>query len=277
MTRSTSRPPARSAQLRAVASQRAKAPTWVLTRARAESVEWRSAFSGRGLATRLLPCIARRRRALRPWPKAPSSAGVGDLSVYVFVTSPYVARLLPKRRLEARGVRVAALEPRCVEVLRERGLPVLVSARGGTVALAEALARHLHGRLAPGPVTIVYPSSDVGAKEPEQQRSRRMLAPLGRLLTPVAYETVRPPGLVASVKALPAGPLGLVFASPSAVHNFLVARRGAGVRPMVRAVVCLGASTAQAWDEGRPAGWPTALRASSTDEVLALCQKERRP
>jgi uroporphyrinogen-III synthase len=247
-------------------------PIWVLTRARAESHELSRAMRAAGLATRVLPCIERTRRAFPAWPWP-----AGDNVPFVFVTSPYAAGCVPWKRLLARSVRVAALEPKSVEVLRGLGVPVEVTARGGTVALAKALTRYRRAFLLPRDLDIVYPTSTLGTDEREQQASRRLLARLGRVSAPVCYATAAPRGLAAAVRKLPARPLGLVFASPSAVKHFDAARKQAKVRPEVRAVVCLGLSTASAWNEARLAAWPKARSVTSISQLISACQEENQP
>ncbi len=246
-----------------------KAPStiWVVTRPLAEAKALVRALGAQGVLAKALPCIERQKVSFPEWPGTPRGVP------FVFVTSPYAAECVPWRRL--RGVRVAALRPKSVQVLERKGVACEVTAQGGAVALAKALSAHAK-KAKRGAIDVLYPTSDLGGGEAEQQKARAVLAKLGRVTAPVVYRTVAPARLPERVRALASRPMGLVFTSPSAVRNFQAARARARVRPQVRGVVCLGRSTARAWNDGRLLEWPTARCVASAEAVIEAVTKETR-
>jgi uroporphyrinogen-III synthase len=189
---------------------------WVLTRPAEES---------KALATELhlevVPCIERRDLPWPAWPKTP----------LLFLTSAAVARRLA-RLTAPRGIRIAALAPATLEAIRYAD----VTATGGAVALAQAVKAW-----AKQPFEILYPTSDKGLEQPEQEEAVRILETVGPVHRHAVYETRAPEGLAAALKRH-AG-RDFIFYSPSAVVNFVAAKGAA------RRALCVGASTARAWRE----------------------------
>lgn len=204
---------------------------WVLTRPLEDS---------RALAEELrlevVPCIERHDLPWPPWPKSP----------LVFVTSVYVARRFT-RLTAPPGTRVAALSPTTSAVLRRPD----ITAEGGAVALANAVK----GWARPG-TSILYPTSDQGLEQPEQEEAVRILEAVGTVHRHAVYQTRMPGGLGEDLRRY-AG-RDFVFFSPSAVTNFLSAKGEA------RRVVCVGASTARAW----PGPAPLLATAEDVKKVL---------
>lgn len=240
---------------------------WVVTRPLAEAKALVRALKAEGAKAKALPCIEREKLSFPKWPSADRGLP------FLFVTSPFAAECVPWRKM--RGVLVAALMPKSVEVVEAKGGVCAVTAKGGAVALAEAVAEHARIERS-SRLDVLYPTSDLGGSEPEQQKARKVLATVGQVTAPVVYRTVAPPRLAEQVRKLGERPVGLVFSSPSAVRNFQAARSRARVRPLVRGVVCLGKSTARAWNDGRLKEWPAARCVASTDEVIKAVTKETR-
>lgn len=212
---------------------------WTITRAAAEAEALAGELCAQGLEARALPCIEREELG---WPPVPEGA-------LLFLTSTAV---LPIPQQAARSP-VAALA-KVAQALKLSGREVLVESSGGAVALAVALADAWQS-VAPGVRTrIFYPHSDLAPEEPEHAEARRVLSLCGEVTAHAVYRVVAPARLAERLADL--GPnAGLVFFSPSAVKNFLSARAAAA--PVQ--VVAFGGSTARAWNEGRPPGWPEAV------------------
>lgn len=192
---------------------------WVLTR---ELEDARPLADELGLD--VVPCIERVDLPWPPWPRSP----------LVFVTSAQVAKRLLSLTAPP-GTRFAALKPATSALLRH----ATVTAEGGAVALAEAVKAWATAHL-----EILYPTSDKGLRQPEQQEAVRILQTVGTVHRHVVYQTRVPEGLSEALAKRRGD--GFVFYSPSAVENFVQAGGVAGK------VVCVGASTARAWT-GEPA------------------------
>ena len=123
---------------------------------------------------------------------------------------------------------------------------------------------------------VLYPTSDVGLHTPEQARTMALLSTVTDDVRRAAvYATGPAPGLRERALALPRD-VGLVFFSPSAVDAFLDA-----VIPEVseRALaLCLGDSTARAWDSRAPSHALRIARADALpDAILSLTRGRALP
>lgn len=211
---------------------------WTITRAAAEAEALAGELRAQGLEARALPCIEREDLG---WPPVPEGA-------LLFLTS---AAVLPIPEQAARSP-VAALA-KVAQALKLSGREVLVESGGGAVALANALAEAWQAVAPSVRAQIFYPHSDLAPEEPEHAEARQVLERCGDVTARAVYRVAAPPRLAERVADLGPG-AGLVFFSPSAVRNFLAARPAAAPAR----VVAFGGSTARAWNEARPAGWPEA-------------------
>jgi uroporphyrinogen-III synthase len=218
------------------------AVVWNITRAADEAESLVRELEAQGLEARALPCIERTRLG---WPKVPASA-------LLFLTS---AAALPIPD-EARENRVVALG-KAAEALRKEGRQIFAESEGGVVSLASAFAdawaRHGAGERA----QVMYLCSTLASEQAEHAEALVRMARFADVTTHVVYRVAPPPNLSQALRTVCAGS-GLVFFSPSAVTHFLAAQRDAQM-PAPAAVVTHGASTARAWNDARPAGWPEAV------------------
>lgn len=237
---------------------------WWITRELADAGPLLAELRARGLDARPLPCIA---RELLPWPDllVPASSG----RTLVVCTSAPAAHCALAQAASAGwhdDVAFAAVAPTTAEVFSRAGVGVAIVVRGGSAALADAIALDgTRGAVA----RILYPTSDVGLGTPEQDRACTRLASVCDDVRRAAVYRTRPaPGLAAAVVdvAAHAPPAGLVFFSPSAVDAFLEHAPAHLVRSAQ--VVCHGASTLRAWTTR--AGTPARLLADAgLDDVVA--------
>ncbi len=190
---------------------------WVITRAQPDADADAKALRDAGFDAIAVPCIE---RVALPWPAWPST---GKPRV-VFVTSPFAARQLAAAwPIDAR---VAAMAPITSAKLRAAGVPVAFEAEGGAVALARTLS---------GPLDVLYPTSDVGMQQDEQDEALKILQSFATVTRAAVYAT-KPTGL-----PVPKGQ-AYVFMSPSAVEH-----AGDDLRP--QRVVCIGQSTVRRFRE----------------------------
>jgi len=221
---------------------------WNVARGAVEAAPWITALARLGLDARALPCIE---RAPLAWPDVLVPADAGR--TVVVCTSGYAARLVAERRAQARwgeDVVLAAVAPATAAVLAAASVPVEISARGGSVALARAIvqaasATNDHRHAATTTTRVLYPTSDQGMQQPEQRDALALLSTVsGDVRRAAVYTTTPAPGLAPAVARLPR-PAGLVFFSPSAVDAF-VDVADAGLLASACAV-CVGESSARAW------------------------------
>jgi uroporphyrinogen-III synthase len=215
---------------------------WNITRAVDEAEPTVRELEAQGFKARALPCIARSALA---WPRVPAGA-------LLFLTS---AATLPVPDA-ARGNAVVALG-RVAQLLRASGHQVIAETDGGVVALASRFAEVWERRGSDERPRVLYLCSDLAASEPEHAEAMSRLARFCDATTHAVYRVTPPAALAESLRVL-CTECGLVFFSPSGVRNFLEAARGA-ILPRPAAVVTFGASTARAWSERRPPGWPDAV------------------
>jgi uroporphyrinogen-III synthase len=241
-------------------------PIWLLTRAREECAETLAALTERGIDARPLPCIE---RVALSWPRALVPAPEGR--TLAFVTSPFAARIVIDHTEPAwrRAVVFGAIAPATVSVLERAGLSVPVQAHGGAEALAHAVVVEASRE----PLRrVLYPTSDVGLRTPEQARALAVLSTVTDDLRRAAvYETRGSTGLREAVRTLPRE-IGLVFFSPSAVDAFLDATHGAP--SMHPRALCVGASTARAWNARASAPARTLARDESLLDAITSIHRE---
>lgn len=230
---------------------------WVITREAQDGEPLVAALRARGQDALALPAIERRPL---PWP-ASFDAPRGGI---FFLTSPYAARLVlehmraPTGGLDDRGRRFAALSPSTAAAVREAGLPVDVTAEGGALALALALGTSkLDG-------TVLYPTSDAGLAQPEQEQAVVVLRERFDVVREAVYSTGPARDLDDRLDALPRGNAwrAVVF-SPSAARALAAALARRKAPPPV--IVAVGASTARALP------FPSTLAPSHVDLVDFLC------
>lgn len=189
---------------------------WVITRAQPDADADAQALRDAGFDAIAVPCIE---RVPLPWPAWSPAARPR----VVFVTSPFAAKqLIAAWPIDAD---VAAMAPITSAKLRAAGVPVAIEAEGGAVALAHAVVRAK-------PAAILYPTSDAGMRQEEQDDALALLEACAAVTRAAVYATQPPPGLV-----VPRGE-AYVFMSPSAVENALAA---GDLHP--QAVACIGHST----------------------------------
>lgn len=219
--------------------------TWIVTREASDAEQTAQALRARGLHARSQPAIAR--EAL-PWPDGltPRRDAAGTL---VMCTSPYAAHLVIERWPALRAaageapLACAATAPVTAAILEAGGVPVVVRAQGGVQALAAAIAATVHGGPRPW---VLYPTSDVGEESDEHAAALAALSPAADVRRGIAYATRPAPHLERALADLERDAAVLVF-SPSAVDALVTAAARAGVA-LPRSVVCVGASTARAFE-----------------------------
>jgi uroporphyrinogen-III synthase len=223
--------------------------TWLITR---EADDARAEREARGVDSIVVPCVETK---LLAWPwisLSPAGQRVGErVRTLTFFTSrrsisAWIAAGKPA--LEE----VAALKPATSTMLEAEGLTPAITSEGGVVSLAEAVLAW-----AKGPLTIHYPTSDLGLKSPEQARALELLQKAGTVDRRVVYQVTAPANLRQSLERSARGDWAISFASPSAVQHFFGS--GAVLEQAPVRVACLGASTERAWNSARPAGWPQAV------------------
>lgn len=256
---------ARGAADRSPRAERAPAPTaarahrWLVTRAAEDAEAELGALREAGLRALGVPCVA---FESLPWPRWRATAGE---PLYV-LTSRRAARAW--LAAGEGGALLAATAPQTAALLDDAAAPVLVRALGGALGLAVALRDAWRAAGEPR-WALRYPTSDAGEASPEQARALDVLAAVGPVERRVVYRTKAPRGLGRALGAALREPWSVTFHSPSAVAAFLAHRPAAAPPPAH--VVCVGASTARAWQARRARGWPTAVESShAVHTVLSL-------
>ena len=213
--------------------------TWLITR---EADDARAERDAHGEGALVVPCVETKLLAW-PWP-----ASKKNLTCFTSrrAVSAWVAAGKPTLG------NVAALAPSTSAALEAAGLQPAITAEAGVVSLAEAVITW-----AKGPLSIRYPTSDLGLESPEQTHALELLAKAGTVDRQVVYEIAAPANLRESLERSARGEWGISFASPSAVQHFFGS--GAVLEQAPVRVACLGAATERAWNGARPAGWPLAF------------------
>lgn len=239
---------------------RAVDPVWLITRAQPEADEDVAALRAVGSTAIALPCIE---RVALPWPEwKPEGPRV------IVVSSSFGAQALAQvwRRLPEPKPAVAAMAPATTARLEQAGIRVEIRAEGGIVALARAVQRW-HLNRGGGLLALLYATSDVGTRQPEQEEALGMLRTFAKVDRVAVYSTRAPAGLEARLKALKP-PVSLVFMSPSAVEHALP-----HLALVPSAVACIGQSTYRRFCE--LAANPPAIQHSSFGAFVAALTKER--
>jgi uroporphyrinogen-III synthase len=240
---------------------------WLVTRALEEATPLVERLERAGVSAAALPCIERRAIEWAPDPRVWS----GRRTIFM-VTSPYGARRLVDCWAEIKGHgAVAALTPATSAPLMNAGIAVDIHGTGGAVGLARAIAALPESKGA----VIVWLSSAAGLVEPEQEQAAAILRGIGDLQRIVAYETRSPPGLGEQLKSWNGRRASAVFFSPSACRNFLQARAGSGMGPVLERIACVGQSTLRAWTQSRPRGWPAAVYEANEEAFLTFATAQR--
>lgn len=219
---------------------------WLVTREAQEGQALVDALKARGHGAVCVPAI---RREPLPWPAVLDDAARGARGpVWLFLTSPYAARLVLERFVDdgvgrALSLRFAALSPQTLGVIASAQRTVDVAADGGAHALAEAcVAAGVRG-------TVLYPTSDAGMRQHEQTRALELLSAHTSVARAAIYTTYDDPRLGDNLRLLE-GPARAryraVLFSPSAARALHSAIERTGVRGP-SAVVTVGQSTARAW------------------------------
>ena len=239
--------------------------TWVLTRAQPDADADAAALRARGLTALAVPCIE---RVALPWPQWRTATA----RQVILISSPFAATQLALAwpTLPTPRPRVAAMAPITSLKLQEQGIPVDIHAEGGVVALAGALA--VWSQQHPGPLAVLYATSDAGLRQPEQDEALALMRSFANVDRVAVYSTRAPLGLDAALGALQPG-LGYVFMSPSAVENASFARRGQSLA--AGAVACIGQSTLRRCTE--LAMHPTPTHHSSFSVFLSALSREKTP
>jgi uroporphyrinogen-III synthase len=234
---------------------------WLITRATEEATPLVERLQLLGLAAFALPCIERRAIA---W--VPDVASWSTRETLFMVSSPFGARRLAAYwpQLEGHG-KVAALAPSTAAVMERAGIDVEISAPGGALGLAQAVARRVAGKGA----VIVWLTSAAGLVEPEQQEAASVLTGVAELHRIVAYETRSPDGLGDELKRWHGVRAAAVFFSPSACRNYLAARNASGTGPVLERIACIGQSTLRSWTQLRPRGLPAAVYQRDEEAFVA--------
>lgn len=212
---------------------------WLITREADDARAEREAHGGDAI---VVPCVETK---LLPWPWPSSRKSL------TFFTSRRAVSAWAASGKPTLG-NVAALEPATSTALEAEGVKAVVTAQSGVVSLAEAVLGW-----AKGPLTIHYPTSDLGLKSPEQAHALELLAKAGTVDRRSVYEITAPSNLREALEGSARGEWAISFASPSAVQHFFGS--GAVLEQAPVRVACLGAATERAWNSARPAGWPLAF------------------
>jgi uroporphyrinogen-III synthase len=209
--------------------------TWVLTRAQPDADADVAALRAEGITAQAVPCIE---RVALKWPNwQPITA-----HRVILVSSPFAGVQLVHAwpSLPLPRPKVAAMAPITSAKLQEQGIPIEIRAEGGVVALANALKTWSQQH--PGPLAILYATSDIGIRQLEQDEALALMRSFATVDRIPVYSTRAPLGLDATLGGLEPG-LGYVFMSPSAVENALASFARRGQTLFAGAVACIGQST----------------------------------
>ena len=222
---------------------------WLITREPSDAHAQRVFLEARGLQAIEVPCIESR---LRRWPWH----GSAPLTFFTSRRAVEAWREGGRPPLHA----VASLARNTAAALEAAGVVPQIVSDGGAVELAEAV-------FAAGPfVHTHYPTSNAALSSAEQLEAITILRRMGQVDRQVVYEVHAPPALAARLDEATTGRWAGVFSSPSAVKNLLAA--AAPSRRPERAI-CIGRSTAHAWDQSKFDGWPAALHARTLEEAFS--------
>jgi uroporphyrinogen-III synthase len=235
------------------------AVSWLITREAEDARADCAALAERGVEAWPVPCVEF--QAL-PWPRWTPGPGT---PLTVLSSKQAAQRYLEQP--DRQGLK-AGMAPVTADLLARHGVSCTVVARGGAVALAEAVraAWTLGGQPS---WHVRWPTSDLGALTAEQGEALEVLKRVGPVQRAAVYRTRAPVGLADELHGLLKGPWSATFSSPSAVQAFVEAAPRDARAPLH--VICLGRSTLRAWEAGRRPGWVEALLTSSLlDTVVSL-------
>jgi uroporphyrinogen-III synthase len=246
----------------------------VITRAPEQSVELIAAFDGRGAQILLLPVVSF--APPEDWAVVDQHLRrVGEFDAILFLSANAARYVLGRakslgvalQRGGAKPLLVAAVGPGTARAAEEQGIRADYVAREHT---GRALAAELRDRIAGREVLL--PRSDRG-----DDSVPHALRDAGALVTEfVAYRNLLPPKVDAEIvkRVVNAEVDVVLFASPSAVHNFCVLLGGAERKDLAGriAFAAIGSTTAEAM---RDRGLPVTIRATeSSAEAVAAAVAE---
>lgn len=228
---------------------------WIVTRESFDASGERALLEAKGFRVCEVPCLETKWYA---WPWKPSLRG---LTLFTSRRSVWAWTRAGGPAIDA----VAAMAPATSALLKELGKPPSISIEGGVVALARALVAHCHQqKLLELPV--YYPVSNAGLEAPEQDLAMQILSETCVVDRRRVYDVRSPPNLETTLLSSTEGGFSVLISSPSAVRYFLAA---APTTVTPQHVVCLGKSTANAWNSHAPKHWPEAKPYRSLIEALA--------
>lgn len=214
-----------------------------------------------------VPCIE---RVALGWPRWRSTAQ----HQVILISSPFAGVQLAQAwpAIPSPKPKVAAMAPITSLKLIEQGIPVEIRAEGGVVALANAVLQW--NQQHPGPLDVLYATSDLGMRQVEQDEALALMRSFATVERIPVYSTRAPPGLDAALARLEPG-LGYVFMSPSAVENALASFARQGQTLFAGAVACIGQSTHRRYRE--LAVHPAPAHHSSFSAFLSVLKREKSP
>lgn len=250
---------------------RAAPGVWLIGRASPEARALAAKLARRGVKAVPLACTQQvEGEALLPAFRALPAQTV------VFVTSAAAAALVRALPLGPR-VRVAAVAPSTARALGALGVTVHLRSEGGALALAAAVRHAWAGK----GYAVLYPTSAQGLAREEQAQALALLSHVGPVTRVAAYRTLPARGLAGRLeRALRLRGPKLFLASPSSVEAVRAAVAPARLRRLTQ-VLCLGQSTAQAWEFQRAKGVVSATLAprglTALEAVLTAAAPLRSP
>jgi uroporphyrinogen-III synthase len=243
-----------------------------VTREAAQSERWVALLRGLKQQVSCVPCLE---RVKLPGVTLPLKPKVEN---WLFLTSEFAAQSVNWRR--AKACLVAAL-PAAAKVARKRTKRVPVTATGGALELANRLCLQLQGasRMTLSEVGrerkphVVYATSRLGTKEETHRQAVARLRAQATVSTAIVYQTRKPRGLSAALRAIPKAAVCALFFSPSAVRHFEMAFP-ARVKMTLSQVLCVGNSTVTAWNDIRRRGWPSGMAFQNAAQLEQFIGKE---
>jgi uroporphyrinogen-III synthase len=233
--------------------------TWLITREADDARADCGALAERGVEAQPLPCVEFEGLEWPRWVQRPGTP------LTVLSSKQAAQRYLAQ---PDRAGLVAAMAPVTAGLLATHGTSCTVVATGGAVALAQAVwaTWTLLGQPA---WHLRWPTSDVGLGTREQGEALALLSRVGPVERAAVYRTRPPEGLAEALHRSLRRPWSATFSSPSAVEAFVAGAPEDAVAP--GNVICLGRSTARAWEAQRRPGWCDALLTTSLlDTVVSL-------
>lgn len=214
--------------------QKALVITWVITRAIAEAASLVEQLNGAGLRAVAVPCIERSPLPFAPW--RPDGHRV------VLLTSVAAAERVAPVLQASLPADIATLAPVTAQSPALVSFAPSIASSQGVAGLAQAIADSLRMRSIER-ASFWYPTSAVALESSEHLVAIERLSSFGPVARVPVYQTVSPMRLVEDLRLF-SGEVGVYFASPSAVTNFVAAQRSLGDRALSpRMIACWGSST----------------------------------